>query len=482
MTATLERSLSRASSMSIPVSSPLLSVHHDLTPPAMSDPGMLHLHDRITFLDSRISELRSTVLTRDGYIDRRNREDDYIRREFVAQRTITERIDVNVTLLKTDVNQLKSGVSKLKYDLGSLGTDTAFLRTDVDRLQNNVQQVQAELEALQTEVGGCRTEIKQLHTAVNLFRSELMTLQDTSRRLNNAAQRFSVMESRMAQMERVRFNSLANTIHAPINPVPKIDEDGTLRYPDYFPTTVWRFWCLKKRSRARRLVELAEFYELEGFEYWGRNHREDLTSYDDSDSSDSSDRPNNLTRSEATYQYPEACHQALAATLGLNYYKIRKEAGEGPNAHITRPAKRYPDETALSNHSAGKPKPEKRARRPGDVPPTVLERLITGVPSIVSKSVSSEHEDKLAWRAPGGGSEISDETMFKLKGILSGEVGAILRAIERGRLHVRSEHMDISPTESKREEAVKADDAMSAYTVPTEILSPSEKLLETTSP
>lgn len=203
-----------------------------------------------------MNELRSVILTKDGYVERRNREDHYLRREFEAQRSISERIDVGVTVLKTEVNQIRNSVSALNRAFDPLCRDTAFLRNDVDRLQKNVQQVQVELEALQVEVGGCRTEIKQLHTAVNLFRTELMTLQDTSRRLTTAAQRFSVMESRMAQTERVRFNSLATTIHAPINAVPKIDEDGTLRYPDYFPSTVWRFWCLKKRSRSECSLDM----------------------------------------------------------------------------------------------------------------------------------------------------------------------------------------------------------------------------------
>lgn len=228
--------------MSISVSSPLLSVHRDITPPApvMPDAGVAHLHDRLNYLDSRISELRSVILTKDSYVERRNREDLYIRREFEAQRTISERIDVGVTILKTELNQIRNSVSSLNGDTAflrndvarlqknvqQLQVDTAFLRNDVTRLQKNVLQIQVELEALKTEVGGCRTEIKQLHTTVQQ------------------------LHTAVNQSERVRFNSLATTVHAPINAVPKIDQDGTLRYPDYFPRTVWRFWCLKKRSRS----------------------------------------------------------------------------------------------------------------------------------------------------------------------------------------------------------------------------------------
>jgi chromosome segregation ATPase len=251
MTTTLERSLSRASSMSIPVSSPLLSVRREVTPPASSDPALWHIHDRINQLDSRLSELRSTVLTKDGYVDRRNHEDEYIRREFEAHRSIAGRIDVNVSLVRTDVDQLKLGIAQLKSNLGQLGTDAAFLRSDVDRLQKSVQQVHVDVESLQSEVCHCRVEISKLHTIVSQIRIDVLTLQhETSRQLSSVVNRFSVMEASLAQMKQIQFNSLAHTIHAPINPVPRIEEDGTLQYPDYFPTTVWRFWCLKKRSRS----------------------------------------------------------------------------------------------------------------------------------------------------------------------------------------------------------------------------------------
>jgi prefoldin subunit 5 len=448
----------------------------------MPDAGVAHLHDRLNYLDSRISELRSVILTKDSYVERRNREDLYIRREFETQRTICERIDVGVTILKTELNQIRNSVSSLNGDTAflrndvarlqknvqQLQVDTAFLRNDVTRLQKNVQQIQVELEALKTEVGGCRTEIKQLHTTVQQ------------------------LHTAVNQSERVRFNSLATTVHAPINAVPKIDQDGSLRYPDYFPRTVWRFWCLKKRSRIHRLVELAEFYEVEGYEYWGRNHQDDVPWDDDEDSSDYSDRPNSLTRAEAAYQYPEACHQALAATLGLNYHKIRKAVGESPNSRIASAPKRPAEDVVSNPHVSSRPKPVKFARRLGDVSPTMLQKLVYGVPSVASKSISSELDDKLVWREHGReGSEISDEALSKLKG-LSSDIGSILRAIERGKLYVKSEQMHVSPTESHARAEIKGEspdaspmaveeEARSTHTVSTEIISPTGSLPDTAS-
>lgn len=252
MTTTIERSVSRTPSISMSMSSPRLSVRREATPPLMPDSSLMHIHDHLSALDSRILELRSTVLTKDAYIDRRNREDEHIRREFESHRTVFNRVDLNVAALRTDVDQLKSGVFQLQSSIGQSGTESVFLRSDVDRLQKNLDHALADLEQLQTDVCGARVEISKIQTAFSQLRTDLLTLQhETSRHLNLVSSRFSLMEARMKHSERVRFNSLAHTIHAPITSVPIIEEDGSLVYPEYFPRTVWRFWCLKKRSRSR---------------------------------------------------------------------------------------------------------------------------------------------------------------------------------------------------------------------------------------
>ena len=137
-----------------------------------SEPSLLHLYDRMNQLDSRVSELRSTVLTKDGYADRRNHEDGHIRREFQTHRAISHRTDLNVVELRSDVAQMKS--------------------------------------------------------------------------------RMDSMDSRMRHSDRVRFNSLAHTTLAPISPVPVFTDGSALEWPKYFPRTVWKFWCLKKKSRGMR--------------------------------------------------------------------------------------------------------------------------------------------------------------------------------------------------------------------------------------
>ena len=81
---------------------------------------------------------------------------------------------------------------------------------------------------------------------------------------------------------------------------------------------------------VHRLVELAEFYQLGGYQDWSRMQQTDICAdSDSSDSSDSSDGSSIISREEAVRRFPDTARQALAATLGLVYYKIRNEVGEG---------------------------------------------------------------------------------------------------------------------------------------------------------
>lgn len=466
----------------------------EMTPPTttLSDPTLLHIHDRLHQLDNKVLDLRASVLTKDAYVDRRNREDESVRREFESHRIISSRIESVVGKTKADVGQLKTDLSQLKAEIlllrthvDQLGSKEAFLHSDVSQIQNDVNQLQCDVQRLHTDVCATRTDVSQIQTIVSQLRIDLLTLQrDTSRQFGEVFNRFSMMEARMKQADRTRFNSLAHTIHAPVTPIPVLDDDGLLRWPEYFPRTVWKFWCLKRRNRIHRLVELAEFYQLEGYQYWGRrSHPHDSMFPGDgymSDSSDSSDLPSDLTLSEAARQYPEACHQALAATLGLIYTKIRKEVGEAPHHHMA--VKRAHDDVA--SLSSGKPKPPKAVRRSNDHSVPSLRQLVTSVPAVDTKSIVSEGLDKLGWNA--NASEMSDETMSKLKGIVSEEVNAlVLQALERGRLRLQPSHMErgrTSPTESaklslrsrsnNRDVSATEDMCNGKNTVPTEIISP----------
>lgn len=198
---------------------------------------------------------------------------------------------------------------------------------------------------------------------------------------------------------------------------------------------------------VHRLVELAEFYKLGGYQDWSQMHQADMSA--EGDSSDSSDVSFPISREEAVRRFPEAAHQALAATLGLVYYKIRNEVGEGPNVLPSRSLKRQQEDVASASAVRKAEKPIKIPRRPS-VSETLLERLVNGPGPFVTESQSSRSEefDQLGWDVFSG---VSEDAMSKLRSIDRQDIGTILRALEQGRLKLKpseSEKARMSPDAS----------------------------------
>ncbi|EFE43822.1 conserved hypothetical protein [Trichophyton verrucosum HKI 0517] len=499
-TITTERSpvLLRATSMT--GGSPRLSLKREISPPSASDPQLLHIHERLNQLDAKVFDLRSSALTKESYVDRRNKEDEFLRREFDHQRAITASIEAVVGKTRSDVSHLKS----LKTDLSCLGAEIfqlrtsvnhisskdGFLHSDITQIRSHLDQLQHDVQRMHSDVCSTRIDVSGVQASVSQLKIDLMTMQRDTR------QQFK-------HMDRIRFNSLAITAHAPITPVPVIGDDGSIKFPSYFPRTVWNFWCLKKMNRAHRLVELAEFYQLEGYQYWSRmaSPHESTFAADGymSDDSDSSELPSDITRSEAARLYPEACHQALAATLGLVYYKIRNEMGEGRHSHLMpahAAAPKRTQEEIVSPQSS--PRRRKVARRSQDIasptgsalPHKIITNFMTA-PAGDAKSIVSEGLDKLVWNVEQ--TQISEETMSKFSDFVRDEPNALLllQALERGRIKLQPSHMErarVSPTETSSKRSfrsakrgphesglgeAKSDDFPSEMnTVPTEIMSP----------
>jgi hypothetical protein len=111
-------------------------------------------------------------------------------------------------------------------------------------MQKSGDQIHVDLEQIRTESCATRVDISKLQATSSQLRTDLATLD------HKMSRQFHHLNSRMRHSDRVRFNSLAHTILAPISPVPIISDDGALEWPKYFPRTVWKFWCLKKRSRG----------------------------------------------------------------------------------------------------------------------------------------------------------------------------------------------------------------------------------------
>ncbi|EEQ35062.1 hypothetical protein McanMca71_001746 [Microsporum canis] len=510
-TITTERSpvLLRATSMT--GGSPRLSLKREISPPSAIDPQLLnHICDRLNQLDSTVHELRSSVLTKESYADRRNREDEFLRREFDSQRvridTVGGKTRSDLNQVKTDLSHLVTEIVQLRSNFNQLSSKDGYRDSDLTRIHDHLDQLHLDVQRMHSELCLTRTDLSQEQSIVSQLRLDVLTLQREARQqFGDMISRFDILDSRMKHMDRIRFNSLAHTAHAPITPVPVIDVDGSIRFPDYFPQSVWKFWCLKKMNRVHRLVELAEFYQLEGYQYWSRMAipHESTFATDGylSDDSDSSELPSDITRTEAARLYPEACHQALAATLGLVYYKIRNEMGEGRPSHLmsTHVAPKRHHEEAGSAHSS--PRRRKMPRRSqdgmsisGSASASAPHKIITSYMAAQAgdaKSVVSEGLDKLVWNVDQ--TQISEETMSKFSDFVKDEPNALLllQALEHGRIKLQPSHLErtrLSPTETsskrsyrsaKREvqgsalaEAKSDDFHNEMNTVPTEIMSP----------
>ncbi|KAK2744852.1 hypothetical protein FQN57_004176 [Myotisia sp. PD_48] len=479
---------------------PQLSLKRELTPPSISDPQLLRLYDRLNQLDAKVAELCNNVLTKEAYVDRRNREDEFVRREFESQRTLSSRIDHAVCKTRADVGQVMADLSRfaaeiiqLRTALETLVSKEEFLQPDLAQLQTDFNKLQTDFQRMSSELCATNTNLSQVHSIVSQLRIDQLTLQrETNQHFTQVNSRFDIMETKLTLMERTRFNSLAHTVHAPITPVPVMDSDGTLRYPEYFPRTVWQFWCLKKSKRLHRLVELATFYNLEGYEYWGRMPGQVFPNDGYmSDSSDSSELPSNLTLAEAAREYPEACHHTLAATLGLVYSKIRKEVGETPaHSHVMAAPLRQPVhrkrflDDVTSIHSSTKERPAKHSRQSNTDHSS--HRIFTNFnnhhhnqTTMDTKSIVSEGLDRLGWNV--NGANVSNETLGKLSGLVKDEMNNFLvQAFERGQIKLQSgDAKSASPTESRNDlnmATVAGEQPSSPYkepeltTIPTQLL------------
>ncbi|KAJ5832440.1 hypothetical protein N7474_000751 [Penicillium riverlandense] len=474
----LERSLSRSSHNSM--SSPRLSAPPEATPPDLS---LNLLHDRINQLDSRVFELRTTVLTKDGYTDRRNREDQHIRQEFNNHDAISQRIDLNVAALRTDVdflkadvktdsNQIKSDVNYLKTESNHIRTDVGHLKTHVNHLKTESNHIKRDVNHLKTDVNHLKTESNQIQSDINYLKTESNYIKTDVNHLQSDVQHLKTsvfqlerkvdhlqtdigeIKNRLRYEGRKHWNSISNTATANIAIIPYISEDGVVEWPNWFPKTVWRFWRLKQPSRVHRLVELAEFYQLGGYEDWTRIQSDHMM-FDVNSDSDSSDEETrlSLTREEAVRQYPEAALQALAAKLGLVYSSIRNEMGEGPNMRIHRPSKRQQEDISAAG-SRRQTKPGKMPRvsppRRQDVDPNdPLYRLITeGFPEQSSTKSPVSEGDELGWDAFP---DVSESAKSKLRALDPQDVQSLLRALEKGRLQLKPSGSEVhgSPTRSR---------------------------------
>ncbi|KAJ6036747.1 hypothetical protein N7540_001026 [Penicillium herquei] len=82
-----------------------------------------------------------------------------------------------------------------------------------------------------------RIEISKLKTIKNNIRTDMITLGYYCSK-SHLGTGMNAIESRIKHADRVRFNSLAHILRAPINSIPLLLYDSTLGWPKLFPRTV----------------------------------------------------------------------------------------------------------------------------------------------------------------------------------------------------------------------------------------------------
>ena len=152
------------------------------------------------------------------------------------------------------------------------------------------------------------------------------------------------MRQRLDHIQKASRNFLRTRGWEEIYRVGTFDAQGGIHTPEYFPSTVKRFWSLKDSSQSKqpednktkmlrltmyavdRLIYLIRFYNIQGYEEWGMDADSLEGDIDSDESGEDSSKSSKLPiRLEvAVRSNPEIAHRALAAELGLTYDGIQR--------------------------------------------------------------------------------------------------------------------------------------------------------------
>ena len=188
-------------------------------------------------------------------------------------------------------------------------------------------------------------------------------------RFKEVDRRFEEVENRIRarfdQIQNVLRNSLRTRGWEAISPVGSLGPRGGIHFPEVFPRTIMQFWKLKETRQSKllapsftgiiglinetvdRLVRLISFYNIQGYEDWGRDT--DSLENSSQESSQSSRLP--ISLEVAVRSNPEIAHRVLGGQLGLAYDKIQKfmdRAEELSQARVIS-QKRAQDEQAFED-------------------------------------------------------------------------------------------------------------------------------------
>ncbi|KAF4634478.1 hypothetical protein G7Y89_g3628 [Cudoniella acicularis] len=337
-----------------------------------------------------MAQVNSRFITEDDYILHRHKQDEDIRKEFQTQRS----------LIEIGNNELQDGISTLQHEFNDkLCTVNDTLSGRLGELNNELGRVKEDLRDLKKEVGQVKEEVGQVKEEVGQVKEEVGQVKEE---VGQVKEKVGEIEARLNWMEGQRHNGSRKLPYHDIASIGVYRPNIGFKTPQYFPRSVKEFWSLQFPRNEKKLLYLVRFYDIQGFEYWGRPLYPTSASDSNDESSDESDSlsdpsQQHLSIEDAVRKYPGIAIDELASRLGLVFQDIR-EFFQRAAQHRQRPPLEV-SKRGLAEAKTTEVKDTKRARRsepqssPRDVVP--LEFPVSFRPA---KSVSEE-PDVLLWDA-----------------------------------------------------------------------------------
>ncbi|KAF7854765.1 hypothetical protein EAF04_010333 [Stromatinia cepivora] len=235
--------------------------------------------------------MESRFVTIEHYVERRNREDMHIKNEFVAQRSLIESVR--------------------------------------DGLQEEIRDVREEMRKefrdVREEIRDVREEMrKEFRDVREEMRKEFRDVREEMRKeFRDVREEISEIKVAWSQLNARRHNGLRKLPYHVLASLPTYHPDIGLQVPRYFPRLVKDFWNLQFPQHEQNLLYLVQFYDIQGYEYWGGD--EDYFSQTElSDERDflSNDSSPDISIEEAVRNHPLAALKDLATMIGLEFQEL----------------------------------------------------------------------------------------------------------------------------------------------------------------
>lgn len=204
--ASMHRQLSSPGSQG-PLPSSAFALHHRDLSPAMTDPTLLSFSERLDELYARLNELQSIVLTRDEYVERRNREDEHIKREFYKLHHTNEKILSNTKSVNESITRISKDFASLQSDVERMDKKMVGVMTNGNVMAGDMTDMRKRMFDLEIGILGLKGKVSQIEDDVSVLRDDVSELKqnvsalkgdvsDMRQNVSDLKQDFSVVVTR----------------------------------------------------------------------------------------------------------------------------------------------------------------------------------------------------------------------------------------------------------------------------------------------